>query len=257
MTITQLLQPESGGRVDALRMIELSDRTSAVMRSNAAETLLQTDPLIGVVRALGELGGFSVQAALAVVPADAFASSVDEHVQDVGSELVLVSWSAPHATHHHADKDALASVSVNPLGFLFGGAGESAPAVSDAHFVRSVFATSSVDVALYVDPGHSLSGQKPRQRHFVLPFFGGPDDRLALELAVQLCTSSDATATIVRFEKSEDAPDDAGTVDRPVPAHLSLGASDNRATITSVSVLCREQGPCLTRRAADTRYRLC
>ncbi|KZV90004.1 hypothetical protein EXIGLDRAFT_838110 [Exidia glandulosa HHB12029] len=231
MTITQLVRPASGGRVDALRMIELSDRTSAVMRSSAAETLLQTDPLIGVVRALGELGGFSVQAALAVVPPDAFASSIDEHVQDVGSDLVLVSWSAPHATqHHHTMKDAPANTTVNPLGFLFGGGGDYAPAVSDAHFVRSVFATSSVDVALYVDPGHGPTGQKTRKMHFVLPFFGGPDDRLALEFAVQLCASSDATASVVRIEKSDDPEQTAGSPERPAPAYFS---SDNRATVTS------------------------
>ncbi|EJD50521.1 hypothetical protein AURDEDRAFT_160422 [Auricularia subglabra TFB-10046 SS5] len=233
MTMTQLLQPEGGSRVDALRLIELSDRTSAVMRSSAADTLLETDPLIGVVRALGELNGFSVQAALAVVPSDNFAASIDEHVQHVESELVLVSWSAPHTTH--AEKQPVATT-VNPLGALFGV--EHAPAVSDAAFARRVFAESSVDVALYVDPGHQAATRNPNKRHFVLPFFGGPDDRLALELVVQLCSgSADATASVVRVHKSDLSVEGAPVVGKPAPAFLGAGgsgATDNRATVTSM-----------------------
>ena len=43
----------------------------------------------------------------------------------------------------------------------------------------------------------------PADQHIFLPFFGGPDDRLALSLVVQLCAGdSGVTATVVRVRKT-------------------------------------------------------
>ena len=41
--------------VDTLRLIELSDRTSAAMKSSAVDPLKDTDPLLGIFRVFGEL----------------------------------------------------------------------------------------------------------------------------------------------------------------------------------------------------------
>ena len=250
MTITQLLQPQNRlGSVDALRLIELSDRTSAVMRSGVADTLLLTDPLIGVVRTLGELNGFAVNAALSVVPAHSFASSVDEHVQDTESDLLLVSWGIPRTRHVTQDDQpgtapetpAATAPTHNPFAALFAATDSARTTISDTNFVRSVFAGSSVDVALYVDPGHDgrtkSSSLGTKKRHFILPFVGGPDDRLALELIVQLCCASDTSATVVRLFKTEamvstQSSNLDGLVDKPSAAHLA-GERD-KPTVTSV-----------------------
>ena len=46
----------------------------------------------------------------------------------------------------------------------------------------------------------------PADQHIFLPFFGGPDDRLALSLVVQLCAGdSGVTATVVRVRKTGGA----------------------------------------------------
>jgi hypothetical protein len=247
MTITQLLQPQNGtGRVSALRLIELTDRTSAVMRSSAAETLLQTDPLIGVVRTLGELNGFIVKAGLAVVPAEQFAEQVDEHVQDTASDLVLVSWGAPR-TRPQGDTTSpevpvVKEPTTNPFASLFASA-EPRTRITDANFVRGLFAKSSTDVALYVDPGLSpTDGPVPvptNKKHFVLPFVGGPDDRLALELVIQLCAASaDATALVVRLHKTDSivpVEGDGATPKIDKPPVALLGVDQDKPTVTSVS----------------------
>jgi hypothetical protein len=72
-----------------------------------------------------------------------------------------------------------------------------------SQFVRSVFSQATVDAALFMDRGmmRSAPGSPP---HIFLPFYGGPDDRLALDFVVQLCeTNHRLTATVIRFTKRE------------------------------------------------------
>ncbi|KZV83435.1 hypothetical protein EXIGLDRAFT_701436 [Exidia glandulosa HHB12029] len=189
-------------RVDALRLIELSDRTSAVMKSATADTLLHTDPLITVFRTFGGINDFPVSSALAVVPYDHFAESVGEHVRTTNSQMLLTSWVLEHTEHHVATP-------TNPLEGMFrSGGSDLASAAVHSQFLRNLFATSTVDVALFVDPGLGATSQESfgrrGKKHILLPFFGGPDDRLALSLVLQLCANPDISATVVRITKSDE-----------------------------------------------------
>ena len=61
---------------------------------------------------------------------------------------------------------------------------------------------SPVDVGLFMDPGvPQVQADGQGQHHIFLPFFGGPDDRLALAFVVQLCLRTTTRATVVRFTK--------------------------------------------------------
>ncbi|EJD50751.1 hypothetical protein AURDEDRAFT_99595 [Auricularia subglabra TFB-10046 SS5] len=211
MSLAQLFQPGQKplpvdakrkgiqrSRVDALRLIELSDRTSAVMKSATADTLLHTDPLITVFRTFGGINDFPVSSALAVVPYDSFAASVQEHVREMSSQMLLTSWRIA-SSEHSATGPAL-----NPLEGMFrAGSSDLASAVVHSQFIRNLFATSTVDVALFVDPGSEESFGRRGKKHLLLPFFGGPDDRLALSLVLQLCANPDISATVVRVVKTE------------------------------------------------------
>jgi len=75
-------------------------------------------------------------------------------------------------------------------------------------------------VALYIDPVARSPGdvfRKSTAYHLVLPFFGGPDDRMALEWVVQLCSSVRVSATVIRVRK-EDIVEE---VREPSEAHIS------------------------------------
>ncbi|TFK68027.1 hypothetical protein BDN72DRAFT_898463 [Pluteus cervinus] len=115
-------------------------------------------------------------------------------------------------------------------------------------FVRGVFSHGKKkDVGLYVDmncfqggfldfglgtglgPGDEVDGELlgiPSRQHLYLPFFGGPDDRLALEMVVQLCLREGVEATVVRFVKTEAGGSTVGSgmgvddVQRPSPAAI-------------------------------------
>ncbi|EJC98913.1 uncharacterized protein FOMMEDRAFT_113492 [Fomitiporia mediterranea MF3/22] len=231
--------------IDALRLIELSDRTSAVMKSTSmAEHLIHTDPLLNVFKTFGELNDLSISSSISVVTFSDLASRVADRARDLGSQLVLVPWlppSAPMATSPtEAPPTPAAPVTpfLNPFDMLFRTqTSEKSASVVHSHFIRAVFAQCQTDVALYVDrtmPSSSdyfgvtpttdvHSNRFGSKHHILLPFFGGPDDRLALEFVVQLCANRKISATVVRMTKSETGAEVTRTgeelVGRPEPVH--------------------------------------
>jgi len=226
MAITQLLHPPApthpqterersssqGSRTDeeepthfgALRLIELADRPSDVMKSSATDALLHTDPLLAIFRTFSELNGLAVSAALSIVPFDALATSVGEHVRAADSQLVLVPW-LPSAQAAAAPPDggaaetSAAPADRSPFDALFR-ADRSTTSLLHSHFVRGVFAHAGTNVALLVGRP-SLSTREETRLFF--PFFGGPDDRLALDFVVQLCANPRVRATVLRLSKRD------------------------------------------------------
>lgn len=168
--------------VDALRLIESDERTSTVLRSQGAETLLRTDPAVCVFRAFGILNHLSVSASLAVVAYDDFSTTVTTLVKDAGAEMVIVPWHAPPVEVQTQAQPAAAAC---------------------PQFARKLFLDAPADVALFLDQGLSAD---PGPRHILLPFFGGPDARLALSFVVQLCMNETVSATVVRITKEEGFP---------------------------------------------------
>ncbi|OSD06190.1 hypothetical protein PYCCODRAFT_1450191 [Trametes coccinea BRFM310] len=214
--------------VDAIRLIELSDRTSDVMKSSMADSLITKDPALNIFSAFGALNGIRVNNSLAIVTFDDLGSSVTEHAQRQRSQLVLVPWLPPlysgdtgsqrstdasgtRDNHSPGGSPNLASPRIaqlqNPLEALFrSSAPENAnTSVLHSQFVRNLFASAKTDVALFVDRHMSEGDQLPAASTYRLfvPFFGGPDDRLALEFAVQLCANPRVSAMVVRMTKHD------------------------------------------------------
>ena len=199
-----LLRPVS---VDALRLIELTDRDSAVMMSAEADYLLQTDPIVSVIRTFGALNHVPVKASISVVNDEDFPVSVARHVEESSSQMLLVPLKI------RGNEGAASSSGFNPFDHLFRKtitADHSSEAVN-SHYIRKVFAGTKADVCLIIDRGLSASGT-PGDQHIFLPFFGGPDDRLALSLVVQLCAGNfGVTASVVRIKKAPGADASGGT----------------------------------------------
>ncbi|KAI8978732.1 Sodium/hydrogen exchanger family-domain-containing protein [Trametes punicea] len=222
--------------IDAIRLIELSDRTSAVMKSSNAESLLTTDPLLDIFTTFGALHGIPVSSSLAIVTFDDLGSSVTEHAKRNDSQLILVPWLPPHYSVGTAPSQPAEATSggdnvppvtprlaaiQNPFDALFrstsSGPDNTDVSVLHSQFVRSLFASSKTDVALFVDrhmPGGPKLPHGGTYRLFV-PFFGGPDDRLALEFAVQLCSNPRISATVVRVTKRDIDLTSSGSMEKP------------------------------------------
>jgi hypothetical protein len=232
MTLTQLLQPLSTGArlalakrsdkssqseksvtlylpnkraicVDALRLVELTERTSAVLKSQTADTLIREDPVLSVFRTFGRLNHLSISASLSVIGYDEFSTHVADRTRESGSQMVIVPWTlAPHAADASTSQHTGPSYNpFDPLFFKASGKDEAASLLLRSQFVRSVFASSPSDVALFVDRGLSTAPGSDIHPHVFLPFFGGPDDRLALSFVIQLCMHEAITATVVRIQR--------------------------------------------------------
>jgi len=193
---------------------EVNTRMTMHPSASLADSLIHTDPILGVFRMFGDLNGMSVSSSLAIVTYDDLATTVAAERKE--SDLVLVPWLPPY----HSNRDAgvgsgtaattphVAASTTNPFDMLFrsGGGGGTSYSASVVHseFVRGVFARAAhVDVALYVDRAGHGSAVGTVSQHLFLPFFGGPDDRLALEFVVQLCANPGVSATVVRITKRE------------------------------------------------------
>jgi hypothetical protein len=208
--------------MDALRLFELTERTSAVMLSTEADYALQTDPIVSVFRTFGALNRVSVRASISVVNDEELSNSVTRHVEESSSQMLLVPLKAS------VNDVAAGSAGFNPFDNLFKRTittGHSSEAV-DSHYVRKIFAGTKADVCLIIDRGLSTSGT-PGDQHIFLPFFGGPDDRLALSLVVQLCAGdSGVTASVVRVKttsiaRTSEKLEEIGTTIQTVRCHIN------------------------------------
>ncbi|KAF8843410.1 hypothetical protein BDN67DRAFT_964518 [Paxillus ammoniavirescens] len=195
--------------VDALRLVELSERMSTVIKSSMTETLIRSDPLVGVFKMFGEQSNMPVSASLDVVSHDDWAHCVADHAKRYRSQLVLIPW-IPPSLGSPGDSPGVGTsqsrgvkAEHNPFDTLFGNASKDLSiSTMHSHFVRGVFMGSKTDVAVYVDTGDNAGTSGPQ--HVLFPFFGGPDDRLALEFVVQLCTNSSMSATVIKLSKTSE-----------------------------------------------------
>jgi hypothetical protein len=223
--------------VDALRLIELTTRTSAVLKSQQADSLARHDPLISAFRTVGRLNRLSISAALSVVGYDQFPYSVMKHAESCAAQLLVVPWT--QSTLHTPSEIPTTSSSSAPFDGVFqqkqigdSDIQEDNVPVVYSDFIRRVFSTSTIDVALFVDR-HAAQAADEQQR-LIVPFFGGADDRLALLFAVQICMSSNFHATIIRVKKTDDANgDDASSIAdlKGAPASITVQDTVSKSNI--------------------------
>ncbi|EIM85679.1 cation/H+ exchanger [Stereum hirsutum FP-91666 SS1] len=206
--------------LDALRLVELTERTSALLKSQASESMLQQDPVLSIFRTFARLNRFSESGSLSVVSHDEYAMNIAEHAREHGSQMVIIPWAPSSSTTATVAEDSEPGPSVNapynPFDMMFN---RQTSSVRDRDqttssiytgFVRKVFASSPTDVALFVDRGICAvddGADADIVPHVFLPFFGGPDDRLALTFLVQLCVNESLRATVVRLRKTEGDDD--------------------------------------------------
>ncbi|EJD01475.1 uncharacterized protein FOMMEDRAFT_111321 [Fomitiporia mediterranea MF3/22] len=238
-------------QLSALRLVELTERTSAVLRSQESTALASADALLGVVRACGRLNQLPVSAELAVVSSDEFARRVAGFASEHAAHIVVIPWSltlssrtsiasTPGIEEQHVSfTTPFPAALYNPFEGMFAAASSvGSGSVVYTAFIRKVFMDSPCDVALFVDRAASSPDVSVASavadidgHHLFLPFFGGPDDRLALELLVQLCTNPNVTATVIRIHISEEPTAEDATIER-----LDTVEQEKAAALTNFTV---------------------
>ncbi|KAF9554536.1 hypothetical protein CPC08DRAFT_753614 [Agrocybe pediades] len=219
--------------IEALRLMELTNRTSAVLRSQEADALIYNDPVVSVYKTFGQLNNFNVSAKLSVVNFDEFPETIANHVSTTGSQMVIIPWPrGMTSVLEETQEGQRESGTRNPFDgmFLKTTTQDQTSSFIYSEFIRNVFARSPSDIALFVDRGVASAPVGNSKQHLFLPFFGGPDDRLALSFLAQLCERSNVTATVVRIRKSDPSTHEDAISSSTSPLahnfHNTLAAAD-------------------------------
>ncbi len=209
--------------VHGLRMLELSERLSSVMKEAEADELSTRDPVVNAFHTFGQLNNVAVSGEVQLVPEGAFPELISERATDRKSDMILLPWSengnfsevimanmtetAPNAfgnsSYNHFVSNLLDRAPCNAAVFINNGFG--APARADPGPLSRVPTTLS----LRSIPLHATAPLMDRSHHIFFPFLGGHDDRVALRFVLRLAKSPNVTATIIDLRS-------AGTNSNPV-----------------------------------------
>ena len=169
--------------INALRLIKLSDRVSAVMKCYDTAALLHSDPVLSIYRMFTLLQGINISSELEVVPEEEMVGCTLDKANGFGADMIIIPWII------HSSSNALmvngvdvpqtpkgGNASYNPFDALFttevrnetiaplvhGGLGNliSGASVVHSHYIRSVFALSGIDVGLYIDQSDIVSSSQ-------------------------------------------------------------------------------------------------
>lgn len=222
---------------NAHRLLELTGRTLSVMQSIESDSHARTDDLLQLYRSFSALRGINVDTGLDVVEQESFAEIVTRRADEAGSQLLVIPWTVPESGATAAVLDERKDLNPSTGG---SGSRPNTPRTNTfdqifsseksglyTYFLRRVFSECRKNVAVFVDRGFAAVNNVANGnggQHLLLPFLGGPDDRLALSLCIQLCHQANVSATVIRIDNNP-----AATVASPAPA-------ERQRKISSVSM---------------------
>ena len=228
-------------QVHGIRLKELTDRDSSVMAVTDMEEYSQHDHVLNTFRTFGQFSNVAVRGQVLLSPPETYASTFNESASTVSSDLMLLSWTASGSM---SENQILPAETVQ----------QRFENSTFSHFLyKTVSRSTSCNTAIFVDNGfgsrrnpndigsrrHSVRNLKDletnatimtnsppidQSHHIFLPFFGTEDDRVALQLVLQLAQNPNVTATIVLFELP-----DAITVTEPAQPKLAATNIDESA----------------------------
>ncbi|KAK8045325.1 hypothetical protein PG993_005349 [Apiospora rasikravindrae] len=225
--------------VHGLRILELTDRTSSVMKVTESDEFTRRDAVVNTFKTFSQLHDVAVSGSVVVAPEDAYAQTVTTQAATQESDFVLIPWSEVGGMGgKHTDDESIPFV----------GAVSSLPQSrfserSHHEFLQGVLSSAVCNVGIFISNGffssgitdstaglekaeggdglsRSISGlslrshkevaQPPvadKSHHVFLPFLGGVDDRAALLFVLQLARSPHVTATVAQLSWESAAGD--------------------------------------------------
>ncbi|KAL4913575.1 Sodium/hydrogen exchanger family-domain-containing protein [Aspergillus aurantiobrunneus] len=198
-------------KVHGIRLMELTDRDSSVMRVSEVDEQSLWDPVINTFRAFGQWHDISILAGISVVPEHSYADTVLGIAREDTTDLLLIPWSETGALSEHQgglNMDEGNRFANGPYtGFvssiLNGSSCNVGVLIERSTYTRNAKARPTIQRTVSARSVGSAVWSSPaaaRSHHVVLPFFGGDDDRYALQFVLQLAQNDQVTATIIRIE---------------------------------------------------------
>lgn len=205
-------------QVHGIRLVELTERGSTVMKVSEVDEYSLFDPVLNAFRVLGQIYNLAVSGEVTISPVSSYPDVLVNKAADESSDLLLLPWSE---TGGLTETQTISNDSVRDK------------FSSDAYtqFVANTLSTSTCNTAVFINKGfsgtlrnrpstlsrsaskislrrHSEYQTMPafdRSHHIFLPYFGGNDGRAALRLVLQLAENPEVTATIVHLTSSSSS----------------------------------------------------
>ena len=199
--------------VHGVRMLELTERTSSVMKVSEADEYAVRDPVVNIFRTFGQLNNVAVSGGVSVIPEASYADTLTSKASDLSSDLVLIPWSETGSVndgqgslldstenrytsspHNQFIANALSKASCNTAIFVnrgFGGPSRETERTLD-RTITGLSMRSARDVTISTPIAD-------RTHHIFFPYFGGADDRVTLRFVLQLAQNPTVTATIINI----------------------------------------------------------
>ena len=220
--------------VHGLRMLELTERTSTVMQASEVDENSYRDPVVNAFRTFAQLHNVAVSGGISIVPESSYADTLMSQATDHFSDLVLIPipWNEQRSV---LDLDSPAPDAISRD-------------MQEA-FIQRTLNTATCNIAIFIDKGfggpsvhmkepklhrtvsgltlnsHKETAAPPiadRSHHVYFPFFGGPDDRVALRFVLQLAHNTNITATIIHFITPISSPAPSSKLSNPKLPHVTV-----------------------------------
>lgn len=206
-------------RAHGIRLLQLTDRDSSVMTVSQVDDYSLHDPLVNTFQTMGQLHHLAVSGEVAIMPEHRFAQALLTKSTAMATNLLLVPWSETGSIGDSQliSSSAQADKLVSPY----------------MPFATEILETRDHNVAIFFtrsdkmgarDAVQDEKGKLLRQYsfgamrrdfpvsttawqpyHIFMVYFGGADDEFALGLVLQLCSRSQATATVIRVETNQQS----------------------------------------------------
>lgn len=215
------VEPKRPIKAHGVRLLELTERDSSVMKVSEVDEYGIHDPVVNTFRTFGYLNNLAISGEVDVIPESSFPDLLVSRASDMASDLVILPWSE---TGNMSELSVISNDAVR----------HKLHASTYNGFVTSVLNNASCSTAVFINEDFGGSGNKERKKllqrsishhsmrssthdknvptapsadrthHIFFAFFGGPDDRAAIRLVLQLAEHPDVTATLVHFETPTD-----------------------------------------------------
>ncbi|KAF2157626.1 hypothetical protein K461DRAFT_21787 [Myriangium duriaei CBS 260.36] len=207
--------------VHGVRLLELTERGSSVMKVSEVDEYSVHDPVINTFRTVGGLYNLAVSGEVAIGPESSYADMLTSRASDNDSDLLILPWSESGGMHemqlisNDSEKSklessvysafasrALDTAACNTIVFIDRGFGGTTRPTRPNPLKRTV---SSLSLRSARD--NITIPASNRGHHIYAPYLGGADGRAALRLILQLAENPCITATIVFFENTSGLPE--------------------------------------------------
>lgn len=203
--------------VHGLRMLELTERLSSVMKDAEIDDLSARDPVVNAFHTFAQLHNVAVSGEIQLVPEGSYGDILNERASERNSDMILLPWSETGSFSEGVTAN-MTEVSQSAFNNSFYN-----------QFVTNFLDTVSCSAAILINNGFGVLPREAPQalhrvptnlsirshpilptaplvdqsHHIFFPFIGGLDDRIALRFVLRLARNPNVTATIVHVKSTD------------------------------------------------------